>query len=382
MPARRDIAFTLVEILISVALITVILVMLASITSSTQRTWTYTTANVEQFRDSREAFEAMTRKLSQATLSTYWDYEYKNGATQPPTNYTRQSYLRFISGNAASLTGTSDVVTHAVFFQAPLGYVSNSSYSNLDHLLNTWGYFIEFNDDRLLRPAFISPTLIPYRSRFRLMEMMEPSDSLSVYQYTSGIGKYQSNAPNNPLYMSGTGAPAGYTGLEWFRAPFNNDYSALNWPNFSTRPVRPIGENIVALVLLPMLSQYDQAATPSHGAYSPSSLAPNYAYDSTSTSQSDPNLDPKNQLPPVIQVTMVAVDEASYKRFQGTSATMPAALLVTSSTVFQTAGPDNTGYTQDMQSLQDNLRANHLNYRVFSSNVSIEGAKWSRAQQN
>jgi uncharacterized protein (TIGR02599 family) len=213
------------------------------------------------------------------------------------------------------------------------------------------------------------------------MELMEPSDTFSLYQYTSGNGKYQPGVPNNSLYMSGTGAPAGYTGLEWFTAPFNNDYSGLKWPKLPTGPVRPIGENIVALIILPMLSPYDQTA----GGYTPSSLAPQYAYDSTN-SNSDPNLDPKNQLPPVVQVTMVAVDETSYKRFQGASSTLPTALAVTSPSLFQSAGdtvnPGNPGYAQDLKTLQNNLQANHLNYRVFSSNVSIEGAKWSRAQKN
>jgi uncharacterized protein (TIGR02599 family) len=385
--ARRDNGFTLVELLISMALVTIILVVLASITSSTQRSWTYTTANVEQFRDSREAFEAMTRKLSQATLNTYWDYNYTNGKTQPPTSYMRQSDLRFVCGNAAALTATNNVVTQATFFQAPLGYASNSNYVDLDHLLNTWGFFIKFGNDSLLRPPFLASTLIPLRYRFRLMELMEPSDSLSIYKYTSGIGKYTANVPNNTLYVSGPSntPPSGFTGYEWFTDPFNNVNS------LPVQPVRPLAENIVALIFLPMLSKYDQTA----GGYSPSSLAPNYAYDSTGpgaaasyaiTSQAAADLNSTNQLPPVVQVTMVAVDETSYKRFQGTSATAPSSLLVTSSSVFQTAGdtvnPANPGLAQDLKSVETNLQAYHLNYRVFSTNVSIEGSKWSRAQQN
>ena len=56
------------------------------------------------------------------------------------------------------------------------------------------------------------------------------------------------------------------------------------------------------------------------------------------------------------------------------------------STLFQTVGDttnaDNTGYAQDLQTLQNTLLANRLDYRVFTSNVSIKGAKWSRDQSH
>jgi len=86
-------------------------------------------------------------------------------------------------------------------------------------------------------------------------------------------------------------------------------------------------------------------------------------------------------------VTMVAVDEASYKRFQGSSTTMPN-LLVDSggNPLFQQAGDlvnsSNPGYARDIQALQATLVKDKLNYRVFSTNVSLKAAKWSRDQTN
>ena len=361
------------------AIIAVMLVVLASIVSSTQRSLTYTTANVEQFRDAREAFESMSRKLSQATLNTYWDYV-SDPVTGVPSAYTRQSDLRFVCGNTATLTGSASDPTQAVFFQAPLGYAASAAYSDLDHLLNTWGYFIEFGSDKQSRPTFL-PNTMPLRYRFRLMEMAEPSDSASIYKYTSGNGRYAPNLPNNPLYLTGsppTDLSTGtkLTGYEWFSDPFSNANGYL-----STRPVRPIGENIVALIVLPKLSPGDEASLQKAGSI-PSvplgtSLSGTYGYDST-VGNVNPNLNWKNQLPPVVQVTMVAVDELSYKRFQGASTAMPANVPYTAGSLFTNA----SNYASDLAAMQTSLQNLHLNYRVFSSNVSIEGAKWSRAQKN
>jgi uncharacterized protein (TIGR02599 family) len=363
------------------AILIVILLMLVSVTNSTRRTWMYTTAGIQQFRDAREAFESITRRLSQATLNTYWDYNNDSA----PTSYLRQSDLRFLSGNATVggapiLTTDTNAYTQAVFFQAPLGYVSttdtaNTNYStlpgaNLTRLLNTWGFFVEFASDNQiqLRPPFITAQMVPYRYRFRLMELMEPSDSLTIYQYTSGLNGTQ---PKNLTY----------TGHDWFLNPL-----ALN-----PRPARALAENIVALVLLPKLSPADEVAGNPAGQYNDSSLAPNYTYDTT-TSGTDPNLDPRNQLPPEVQVTMVAVDETSFNRLQGISTSPPpdiANVLTTGTagsplftTVGDTVNPANAGYAQDLQTLGNALQKDHLTYRVFTSNVSIEAAKWSRDQKN
>lgn len=373
--SRRP-GFTLVELLVSMAILVLLLLVLVSMTDATRKTWSYTNSRIEQFRNAREAFESITRKLSQATLNTYWDYHYPNNdTTQPPDSYIRQSELRFISGDAATLTGSSNTQTHAVFFQAPMGYVSDTAdYSNLENLLNTWGYFIEFGSDSSMRPAFINsiPNVSAEHYRFRLMELMEPSDSLTLYNEEAAAG-------GNSLYKLKT----------WFTIPFSK--------GGATRPVRPLAENIVALVLLPKLTSGDQTA----GNYTDASLAPNYLYDSTGTGMntlSDKNLDPVNQLPPIVQVTMVAVDETTFNRLvpavpSGHPA--PAMPDLGLSKLFNQA----SDYQKDLDQLQANLLqgsftdngqtytpsvtvASKLNYRLFTTNVSLKAAKWSRQQTN
>ena len=342
--------FSLVEIMVSMGILTLILLVLVSLTDSVRRTWTYTTAKTEQFRDARAAFEAISRKLSQATLNTYLDYDYpltasgKADTTQLPTRYARQSELRFISGTAQTLIGSGSCTTHAVFFEASIGYSEKSDYSDLQTLLNTCGYFIEFGDDTAMRPEFITTAIVPPRYRFRLMEMVEPSESLTLYKYTSGY--------------------PGYAGTEWFATPLG----------LSSRPVQVRAENIVALVILPKLAPEEDST----GA----KLAPAYSYDSTQT-KADSTINPKNQLPPVVQITMVAVDEASFNRYMGSNKTMPDLGLTTLfTTVGDVKNPTNAGYAKDLRTLETTLRALKLNYRIFTTNVSIKNAKWSREQTN
>jgi len=360
LPGRRQDTpgFSLVEVLVSTALILLILMTLVSMVNFSAHTWTYTNSKIEQFRDARDAFESVTRRLSQATLNTYWDYQRDGNGKL--TTYIRQSELRFISG--PGLAGTADATpprpTHSVFFQAPLGITSGTtatSYADLETMLNTVGYYIEFSSDQNLRPPCVV-TARPgnFNYRFRLMEMVEPAESLTLYTYTSGVA------------ATGTQNATTYTTHEWFTDPLNkhSEYS------------RVVADNVVALVLLPKLSAGDESKTGL-------TLSPNYTYDSTLTSGSAA-INPKNQLPPVVQVTMVAVDEASYNRYQNGSTTPP--LIAKLGTLFTAVGdPQNAnkdGYAKDLNDLTAALRAAKINYRVFTTDVAIRGAKWSTVQTN
>ena len=352
-------AFTLVELLVSMAIISILLLVLLSITDSTRKTWLYTTNKIQEFREAREAFEAITRRLSQATLNTYWDYHYPNNdPAKAPDSYIRQSELRFISGSAKTLgLPISQPRTHATFFQAPLGYVSNTSYKAMGNLLNTWGYFVEYSDDSNLRPSFISSSLLPFRNRFRLMEMMEPSESMTLYQAEVKAG-------GNTKYKA----------RDWFTTPLPNNKQVL-------------AENIIALVILPKLSPADQSALN----LTDDKLAPSYLYDSTGTGMTtltDPNLNPTNQLPPVVQVTMVALDEASASRMRDADAAALQSkldtLFVNSKDQLKDLRRDATNYPDVASdpSLEGYLIKNKMNYRVFTTSVSIKAAKWSRSQKN
>lgn len=345
-------AFTLVELLVSVALISLLSLLLVSMTNSTASTWRYTSSKIEQFRGATAGFEAITRRLSQATLNTYWDYDNHADPGKPAKSYIRQSDLRFIAGKADNLFDKAEPrrPTHAVFFQAPLGLVGDylpsnqgaaqKNFGGLDNLINTWGYYVEFNKE--IRPAFLdeSTKAPPLRYRYRLMEMSQPSNLLSIYSKTSGTAKEKQL----------------YKGKDWFTG-------ILDQPS---PPVHVLAENVIAMVLLPRLSKQDEEA-------SGKLLTENYSYDST-VELTDRQINPKNQLPPVVQVTLVAIDEGSASRLVNPSdPSNPPPFDPLLDSLFEVV----TDYNRDLDALQKALVEQRISYRVFTSAVSLRSAKWS-----
>jgi len=364
-PSPRPSGFTLVEIMLSVAIIALILLILVSIVSQTAQTWRYTTGKVEQFREARTAFERMTVRLSQATLNTYWDYD--NPAS--PKRYERRSELRYINGLAngtsEKLVGnlpSKDRYTHCVFFHAPLGLVADTSakgYRGLENLLNVWGYYVELGTDVDYRASFLSQ--LPARKRFRLMELMQPSEEMGTYQFTSGL---DTKVPPGPKSES-------YTLPSWFAGPVNKNYTGI------ISPIRPLADNIVALIILPQLSKQDVKTTGGNS----TDLAPSYSYDSTKKS-TNKVLNPKNQLPPLIQITMVAIDEVSASRLNPADLATPLARFTKSADFDKDLKLDPS--RQENDSLENKLAGKTVraSYRVFTTNVPIRAAKWSRSQSD
>jgi uncharacterized protein (TIGR02599 family) len=149
----------------------------------------------------------------------------------------------------------------------------------------------------------------------------------------------------------------GTTGNNWFlRAAASNS--------------RVIAENVIALVLLPKLPPADQAnpGTPTNPGAS-TDLTKDYSYDSRTT---DPQWSiTKNQLPPIVQVTAVVVDEGSAIRLD--NGLTPPNFGLDFTKLFQ----DVTKYSDDLKTVTTTLDANRVIYRVFTTDVSIMGAKWS-----
>jgi uncharacterized protein (TIGR02599 family) len=178
------------------------------------------------------------------------------------------------------------------------------------------------------------------------MELREPSEKLSVYR-----------TPTDRTWITTTLTSA-------------------------NPPVRRLADNVVALVLLPKLTPQDEQARVTKNP-SATPLAKNYVYDSTGTDP-DPDINPKNQLPPVVQVTMVAIDEVSAARIAAISQTanqLRQNLKVDGFFADSTKLADQvTGTAGDLTQFQAELNKLKLTHRVFTTNVSIRGAKWSRAQ--
>lgn len=376
--------FTLTELLVAVAVFLIIVGIVLQFTEQTGRIWRGATAKIQAFQEARAGFDAATRLLSQAMLNTYFDYydsdnkprsRITEGLTDSqgraaleafvPVTYDRVSELHFISGQAGTLLQGVPLTTqtHAVFFQAPRGYSDSDSYEGLDNALNASGYFLQFDDGAASVPDFIknAPGFQP-RYRFRMMEMTQATENLGVYSDPSQNG--------------------------WFV-----DSAAAS--------SRVIAENVIALVLLPKLA--DRQDDPA-GAGKGVSLAPRYNYNSriplNAASDPDwPDFPPDrftahptggastpatrhHQLPPLVHMVMVVIDEASAARLQGDSQTVPPAIDLSKTNLFT----DASKLKEDIQAVEDicnakpgNLTGNtqKLTYRVFSTDIIMRQAKWS-----
>lgn len=320
----RPRGFTLVELMVSMVVFALILMVVLSMTHAMGDAWKSTRSKVEAFQGARQAFENVTRTLSQATLNTYYDYFDTAGRTPRdagyagPARYGRQSELHFLSGKSL----VSDQVTHAMFFQTPYGFANGTNYQNLDTLLNACGFYIVHGKDTL-RPAFLNslPNAPEDRTRYRLMEFLQPSEKLSVYAVPSD--------------------------KSWFQTPLAG----------GSPPVEQIAENIIALVVFPRRAEGDAQQV---------TLSSDYEYDSRDAGNSPATqAATHNQLPPAVEVVLVAIDETSARRMEEGNLTPPALFK-------QTKDIDG-----DLATLEGFLNQHRLVYRVFRTVVPLRNSKWS-----
>ena len=350
-PGGASQAFTLIELLVAMTILCLLGVLLLSMVGNISSLSKRSREQVESFQGARSGFESLTRNLSQATLNTYWDYY--DSASNPassasyngtPARYDRQSELHFRSGpcsNVLTPATPANYPTHAVFFQIPGGYSATNTLKTLTTTLNAVGFFIEFGSDNSLRPDFLSnSTSINERYRYRLMQMQQPTESLQIYSTN--------------------------TGTAWFTNPLAS----------AVRPVNVLAENVVALVIIPKLSETED---PSNVAL----VTNNYNYDSratksysaTSASGTTISGTTLHQLPPLVEVIMVALDETSAQRAAASSGTN--APDFGQSTLF-TQITNYAGLTNDLDTLENTLRSRGMIFRTYRTVVGIRGSKWSK----
>jgi uncharacterized protein (TIGR02599 family) len=347
--------------LVATLILALIMVLVLSITDQTSKIWKSSTLQIEAFQNARSAYETMTMRLSQATLNTYLDYynsAFKSrtafiaatpSGTFTPTYYARSSDLHFIVDQTTTLVPLNSGATppqtaachpgHAVFFQAPLGFtVTSATYGGLPSMLNACGYYLEFNSDLPYVPPFLSSsTLIHQRYRYRLMEFLQPTENNTIYSTATGTGWFSNFLPP---HVSQASAPVGM-----------------------------LAENIVALAIVPELSAQTNT--------SQIKLVSNsYSYDTRAGNLT--NTTYHNQLPPLLRVVMVAIDEASAMHLNPSGSNTPPSLISGLSTFKTTPSTSaDTDVNADLNALTSALGGHKINYRVFDTYVAIRGAKWS-----
>ncbi|PTX99988.1 hypothetical protein DB346_19470 [Verrucomicrobia bacterium LW23] len=340
-------AFTLVEVLTAVTLLLVIMAVTATVMDQTTRAWRQTNSKIEAFQNARAVFDVMTARLAPTTLNTYLDYYDAAGnpfrlATSPASftaaRYGRYSDLHFICGAAQTLVNPlppnySRVSSGAVFFVAPTGLAADADRRGTGGLLNASGFFLAFGSDRGHRPYYITT---PETYRWRLMELSVPTESLTVF---------------------GTS-----TGNAWFQTPV------------SEGKVRPVADNVIALVVWPRLSPADDPAG--------TALSTDYTYNSRTAATWSGSVQPvqAHQLPPTLQVTMVVIDESAARRL-ATGSTPPPQIDAITAGLFN-ANPASGGnlvqhYEEDLRTLEQRLTDSRIAYRIFSSTISLKEAKWT-----
>ena len=345
--AVRQRAFTLLEILVATAVLLLILSIVFRMIQGTTETWKSTTGKTEGFRGARTAFEALTRNLSQATLNTYFDYVDGSGTYRDPANpasfipkdYRRRSDLHFLAGaDLLSGAGVTYPIGQAVFFQAPLGYTNKASFAGMENLLNAVGYYVCYGPDPQL-PGYLAGSTAGSKNRFRLMQFLQVSEELSIGDSTV------------------TGGSPVWNNHKWYNLAISAQKASVS----------QLAENVVALVILPKLTKSDEDA----GAQP---LSTNYTYDSRDSAKPATF----QQLPPVIQIVMVVIDDASAAKLS--NSTSPPNLGLNN--LFQNpAGlqDDLATLGRNLAGLPGNPAGNQipLRYEIFQSEVAIRGAKWS-----
>jgi uncharacterized protein (TIGR02599 family) len=334
--------------MLSTVVLAIMLMLIAQIIGQTQRSWRAASSRLSQFREARIAFDTIARNLRQATLNSYRDYQYEstgknypaeNTPKEAPKKYVRMSELAFKSGSAGrlvtSLGSVGQPVGHAVFFQAPLGVTDDERYEGLKHLLCARGYFVVFGNNSSYLPDGLAERLRP-TDKLRLMEYQPPAERNQIYA--------------NPADWIDVGAAGG------------TDY------------LRPVSENIAALIVSPRLAGGDELVEFGGQKQSPTVIAPDFSYDSTQFNQALASAgNPQGSqhlLPPVVRITMIALDDSSMGKLldSGTSDVLSA-----SGASFTSAAR----YESDLQSLQNYLNNKRLNYRIFEASVVIPASRYS-----
>jgi uncharacterized protein (TIGR02599 family) len=343
-PRRRNKeAFTLLEVLVACTVLVLLLAMLAAVMQTTTKTVLQASNRLSTYATARSAFDTMNQKLSQATLNTYWDYynaatppqrrSAANAATFAPAAYGRASDLQFVVRQNTQNSGYGG----EIYFQSPEAFSADSSYQSTRGLLNACGYYVQFCSSAAFSPSIFgaNPSY-----RYRLMQGMEPTESLSIY-------------PN-----------ASSDAVSWITTIKN---SGLNAPSSS---VLPLADNVICAVFWPLLPAGQD--TTGNG----TALTTDYTYDSqVPITTLSPQPVQSDTLPPTIQVTMVVIDEASATRIDS-GATPPSVIqnaLAQNGGLFKKA----SSYASDLGLLQGALNAAHIGFEVLTTTVVLRESKWS-----
>lgn len=318
-------AFTLVELMAAMAVSALLMALLFTVVHQVSRTTRRATSSTSAFDEARMAFAEMKRHLGQATLSPYWNVSYDGGGN--PSGYYRMSDLHFVCGAAQTLVPSSrggesvHAVGDAIFFQAATGF--NPWTGGEGAALNAEGFFVEFRN--VSKDLPLGGTLAPAKWRFQLRLFRQPASQLKVFDPTAAA-----------------------TPMKWFQTPLAD----------AEAPVTTLADNVALLII-----RVRNTEGSSETFY--------FDYNSRSWTGSGPQPSTSHQLPPVVDLVMLALDPQVVERMdQGTA--MPQ---LVKPGLFDTPSK----LDEDVAELERDLAAKYpeSGFRVFRATVPIRSAKWS-----
>ena len=359
MPVRRPSGFTLVEMLVGLAVSVILVGLTLTVLSHVSSTVRNADSSIDAFQSAEAGFDIMTQKLSDATLNTYYDYDNPN----LPTRYLRRSDLHFFVVqnsvlDSAVTSGTANPNSgESVFFQVPAGYSNNTAYANTQGLLNACGYYVEFGPNNAYWPSIFTSGTFPLHYRYRLMQAIQPTEFNDVY------GDPEPGVPET--------SPA------WITPLVTLPSAGSTQANGVASVALPIAENVIALVILPQ--------SPALVASSALSTSTDYQYNSrqgfplsnATTSANPLAAYQSEQLPQILQLTMVAIDAASAMRLDTGSSAPPPVIEHALTTGTSPRFTQVSQYAADLAALEASLAAAHINYQVLSTSVTLRESKWS-----
>lgn len=178
------------------------------------------------------------------------------------------------------------------------------------------------------------------------------------------------------VYTEDWAARANGAKASWFAAPLALPLQGTS----NVRPASVLADNILYLVLRPRRSAKEyEAASPK-----PVPIAPNYTYDSRPKAAITPaeakGYPSRHQLPPLVAVTLIAIDETSAARLESRFGSTPPLEALGIANLFQTAADTNdpAAYEADLETLKTVLANNKINFRIFETEVMLRSSKWTK----
>ena len=129
----------------------------------------------------------------------------------------------------------------------------------------------------------------------------------------------------------------------------------------------PVADNIVLMVIAPRLPQ-------SAGTVDPYSIAKNFSYNSWGQPLSAGQGVQNYQLPPIVDVYLVAVDEPSVSRYETLYGKGTLESKLSFSGQFSFAS--DSGIRDDLAKVESILSDLKLNYRIFNASVQLRNSRW------